>query len=84
MKLLINANKDLQKGIDRLSGILNIELGSGIKVNAVQGERIGASLKDGVGNIYYKEKCHFFRELGVLVENARRSDVSLYVCAKDS
>ena len=74
MKLLINVNKDLQKGVERLAKILNIELGSGIEVNAVQGERIGASLKDGVGTVYYKEKCHFFRELGVFVENARKSD----------
>ena len=74
MKLLINANKDLQKGIERLSKILNIELGSGIKVNAVQGDKVGTSLKGGVGTIYYKEKCHFFRELGVFVENARKSD----------
>ena len=74
MKLQINANKDLQKGTERLAKLLGVELGSGIKINAVCGDRIGASLKDGEGVIYYKEKCHFFRELGVFVQNARKSD----------
>ena len=74
MKLLINANKDLQKGLERIAKLLNVELGSGTVVNAVEGDRIGASLKDGVGTIYYREKCHFFRELGVFVQNAKKSD----------
>ena len=78
MKLLINVNKDLQKGLERIVKILNVELGDGIKVNAVEGDRIGASLKDGIGTIYYKEKCHFFRELGVFVENAKNPIHSIF------
>ena len=74
MKISLNANESLQNTAKRLREILNIEFGDGIKVNAVEGDRIGASLKDGVGTIYYKDRCHFFRELGVFVENARKSD----------
>lgn len=74
MKIQLNVNDDLQKAANRLSDILDVEFGSGIEVNAVLGDRIGASLKEGVGTIYYRERCHFFRELGVFVENARKSD----------
>ena len=74
MKIQLNVNDDLQKAANRLSDILGVEFGSGIEVNAVLGDRIGASLKGGVGTIYYRERCHFFRELGVFVENARKSD----------
>ena len=74
MKILLNANKDLQNAANRLADILKVEFGSGMVVNAVCGDRVGASFKDGVGTIYYREKCHFFRELGIFVENARKSD----------
>ncbi len=74
MKFCLNVNEDLQIGLKRIAELLEIELGSGITVNAVRGDRIGASLKDGVGTIYYRERCHFFRELGVFAENAKKND----------
>ena len=74
MKLDLNVCDTLLVGAKRLSGILGYELGSGIKVRAVKSDRLGVSLKDGEATIFYKEKNHFFRELGVLVENARKSD----------
>ncbi len=73
MRLNFDVNKDLQTGLERLKPVLGIEDGGDICVKAVRGERIGVSLSGGVGAIYYKEKHHFFRELGVFVENARKS-----------
>ena len=79
MKLNIIADEEFQVGIKRLAPILNVELTSdGLTVKAVQGDVVGAALKDGVGTIYYQKKHHFFRELGVFVENARKSD-SFYI-----
>lgn len=75
MKLNFNVSQEFQTGIERLSPLLDIEQDkSGIPLTAVQGDRIGASLKDGNGVIYYQKKHHFFRELGVFVENAKKSD----------
>lgn len=72
MVISLKVNNDLQTGAKRLLSLLGAELGDGILLEGVFGERVGASLKDGVGRIYYKEKHHFFRELGVFVENARK------------
>ena len=74
MKLNFNVCESLRIGAERLSSLLGYELGDGIKVSAVKGERLGVSLKDGEAVIYYSEKHHFFRELGILIENARKSD----------
>lgn len=75
MKLNFHVDKIFQNGISRFEKLLNFEQAAdGIPVYAVCGERIGATLKDGVGTIYYKNKHHFFRELGVFVENMNKSD----------
>lgn len=75
MKLKFNVDATFQKGVAQLAKYLNYEQSdAGVPIYAVCGDRIGASLKDGVGTIYYKNKHHFFRELGVFVENAKKSD----------
>lgn len=74
LKLNFNVDGELAVGIERLRDVLGYELGEGINVRAEEGDRIGISLKDGNAVIYYTKKHLFFRELGVLVENARRSD----------
>ncbi len=74
MKLNITVDQELYAGIERLSPILGIEQGDEISLTAIKGDRIGASLKEGVGTVYYREKHQFFRELGVFVENAKKSD----------
>ena len=73
MKFNFEVSKDLRLGIERLRATLGIEEGMGITVRAVQGERIGVSLADGVATVYYNQKHHFFRELGILVEEAKKS-----------
>ena len=73
MKLKFNVPKELSVGIARLAPTLGIEDGEGITVGAVQGDRIGVTLSGGAATIYYKQKHHFFRELGVLVEEAEKS-----------
>ena len=72
MKLNFNVCESLRIGAERLSSLLGYELGDGIKVSAVKGERLGVSLKDGEAVIYYSEKHHFFRELGILIENSSK------------
>ena len=73
MKLNFNVDKSFDLGIDRLAGTLGFERGEGISVSAVKGDRIGVSLKDGKAVIYYRDKVQFFRGLGVLIENAKKS-----------
>lgn len=73
MQINFNTDKTFEEGILRLSSVLDFEIcEGGIPLNAVCGDRIGASLKDGKGTIYYSAPHHFFRELGVFVENARK------------
>ena len=74
MKLNFNVDRSFDLGIERLSGTLGFERGEGISVSAVKGEKIGVSLKDGKAVIYYRDKVQFFRGLGVLIENAKKSD----------
>jgi hypothetical protein len=73
MKLNFNVDKSFDLGIDRLAGVLGFERGEGIEVSAVRGDRIGVSLKDGKAVVYYRDKVQFFRGLGVLIENAKKS-----------
>lgn len=74
MKFHFHVDNAFQSGISRLESLLNFaQAADGIPVYAVCGDRIGASLIDGIGTIYYQKKHHFFRELGVFVENTRKS-----------
>ncbi len=73
MKLKFNAPAELSVGIKRLSSVLGYEMGEGVQINAVQGERVGASYKNGVGTVYYKEKHHFWRELAILVDHIKKN-----------
>ncbi len=74
MKFNFNVPKEFISGIERLAPLLGYETGDGITVTAVKGERIGVSLSDGKATIYYKEKAHFFRGLGMLVESTKCKD----------
>ena len=74
MKLNFKVAEELMLGVDRLSSVLGYELGEGITVSAVKGERIGVSLKGGAATIYYREKVQFFRGIGVLLQNAKEKD----------
>ncbi len=64
-------DEQLKTGIDRLRPLLGFEYGKEITVRAVEGDRIGVTLKDGEAVIYYKKKFHFFRELGLLVQHSK-------------
>ena len=75
MKLNLNVTKSLYVGAVRLAPLLGIEISDdGMPVKAVCGRRIGVSLKKGEAIIYYRDRVQFFRGLGILVENAKRSD----------
>ena len=74
MKFHFNVDPSFESGINRLCKFLKVEIGEGINVTAVQGERIGVSYADGNAVIYYRDKAHFFREFGLLVQNLRKSD----------
>lgn len=74
MKFNFNVDSSFENGIARLSKFLGFELGDGINVKAQCGDKIGVSYSDGEATIYYKEKSHFFRELGLLIQNLREKD----------
>ena len=75
MKIKFNVDEKFKIGIERLKDLLGYEISNeGMPLCAVQGERIGAELKDGKGTIYYKATNHFFRELSVFVQSAAKSD----------
>ena len=75
MKLSFKINNEFENGVQRLASVLGYEIGEGgISVSAQKGDKVGVSLKDKQATIYYIQKNHFFRELGVLVEHAKKSD----------
>lgn len=74
MKFNFNVDSSFENGISRLSNFLGFEIGSGINVKAESGDRIGVSFANGEATIYYKEKSHFFRELGLLIQNAKEKE----------
>ena len=74
MKFNFNVDSSFENGIARLSKFLGFELGDGINVKAQCGDKIGVSYSDGEATIYYKEKSHFFRELGLLIQNLSEKD----------
>ena len=71
-KLIFKFNTDSEFlcGIERLKPLLGFETGDGIEVSAEKSETNGVTLKNGKAVIYYTRKSIFFRELGILVENA--------------
>ena len=72
MKFNFSVDKTFDIGIKRLSSLLGFECAEdGIHVVAKKRELPGVSLSEGKAIIYYKEKHQFFRELGVLFENAK-------------
>ena len=75
MKIKFNVDSKFNNGIERLANLAGYEISdSGVEVTAICGDRIGASLKDGKGTIYYRKTNHFFRELGIFVQNAKKSE----------
>ncbi len=75
MKLCFAADTIFEKGMERLAGILGYEIAEdGIRLRAEQSEKIGVTFADGEGVIYYKERHHFFRELGVFVQNVKEKE----------
>ena len=74
MKLNLKAEAALVESAKRLEDILGFECTeSGIAVTAVSGDKIGVTMKDGAATIYYRDKVQFFRGLGILIENAKKS-----------
>lgn len=74
ISLTLNTDDAFVQGAARLQELLGFSLGSGIAVSAVMGEKNGVSLKDGRAVIYYTRPHMFYRELGILIEHARKSD----------
>ena len=74
MNFTFKCDENLIKISERLKEIYAFEINdSGIPVYAVCGDKVGATYKDGVATIYYKQKHHFFRELGVLIQNLKNN-----------
>lgn len=67
----------LKKGIDILRSHLNFDISdNGLKVVVEQHENniISVSKRDDVAHIKYRDRIHFFRALGLLMENMGSSD----------
>lgn len=69
---------DFLTGIERLEKILSFKQGEGILVTAQESERTGVVLKDSKAVIYYSRKHLFFRQLGVLVQNAHKKEFAYF------
>ncbi|MBQ6902748.1 MAG: family 20 glycosylhydrolase [Oscillospiraceae bacterium] len=74
LKLDLNIDKDLFVAAEKLCDLLGVEIGDGITVTAEKSDRTGVVLKNGKAHITYSKKHLFFRELGLLVEYARKTD----------
>ncbi|WP_129723763.1 beta-N-acetylhexosaminidase [Xylanivirga thermophila] len=62
---------ELKKGIDIFAKEFNFEIGdNGFPVEVVKTaeNKLGASFQDGKGKIFYRDKIHFFRALGLFLE----------------
>ena len=73
MKLNFKIDDELMLGVKRILPLISAEIGEGITVEAVKGDKIGVTLKNGNATVYYRDKAQFFRGVGLLVENARKS-----------
>ena len=75
MKICFKGELCFSEGLERLRKILDFEISDdGVELVSVQGEKVGASLKEGKATIYYNSKNQFFREFGVLLQNAKTKD----------
>lgn len=75
MNINLKTDNSFSEGISRLCEVLNFEISdNGIPLYAEKRETPGATLKNGVGTIYYNATHHFFRELGIFLENAKKED----------
>lgn len=72
IKLTFNVDASLMIGVERLLSILDFEIADGITVTAELGDKLGVSLKDNKAIIYYTKKNEFYRELGILIEHAKK------------
>nr|WP_304214285.1 beta-N-acetylhexosaminidase [Fredinandcohnia onubensis] len=72
---LLGETNSILKGLDLLTDDLGIELNEkGYPITVIQREGpIKVSNKDGKGEIYYQEKIHFYRAMGVWLENYQKS-----------
>ncbi len=77
MKLNFNVDKKFSAGIERLAQVLGYELGGGIEVSAVEGEKIGVSLHGEKAVIYHKTVSQFFRGIGTLLQHAEKGDFDI-------
>jgi hypothetical protein len=75
MKFNFKVNENFAAGIKRLSDVLGYEISdSGITVINAEGDKIGVTYKDKIATVYHKNKVQFFRGIGVLLENLKKSE----------
>jgi hypothetical protein len=74
LSFILNIDSDLKAGAERILSLLGVGLGGGIGVSAELSGKNGVILKDGHATVYYTQKAFFFRQLGILVKNAEKSD----------
>ncbi|MBR2023851.1 MAG: family 20 glycosylhydrolase [Clostridia bacterium] len=79
IKLQCKVDESFLTGIARLQALLGFEQGEDITVTAEQGNKLGVRKTGNQAVIYYTQKHHFFRELGVLVEQLKKGETDFSV-----
>ncbi|MBR2353912.1 MAG: beta-N-acetylhexosaminidase [Clostridia bacterium] len=74
MKVKFSIPEEFSVGIARLLPLLDCEEGDDILVRAEASDRTGVTLHNGEAIIYYTKKHLFFRELSVLLTEAKEKD----------
>ena len=72
MKILFQADQSLSYGINEMSKYLAFEIAAGeytVKARQIDGHDLSVCIKGKEINIIYAEKCHFFRALGLAIQN---------------
>ncbi len=70
-----NTPPEFNEGIKRLANVLGFNMQGGITVTAEAADHSGISMHGGRAVIYYTKKHQFFRQLGILFENAEKEDI---------
>ncbi len=70
----VNLPPELAEGLENVSEMLGLKTGVGTPVRVKRGEEIRVRKSEGEGEITYAEPHHFFRALGLYLENASKND----------
>ena len=74
MKINPSLTRSLLDGLKKIAPLIGIEITdseNAVKLTAACGNRSGVVLKNGEAKIYYRDRVHFYRGLGILAEKGK-------------